>query len=72
MAYIWQIYKHNNWHVEELCEIVADVENYYFEKDGVVEDTIEEFIIELDEDDSDDDDDSNTDNDMMDEMTDSK
>ena len=33
-----------------------DIENDYFEKDRLIEDTTEEFIIELGEDDSDDDD----------------
>ena len=47
------------------CRHVVDIENDYFEKDGLIEDTIEEFIIELG-DDSDDDDNNDTDKDMMD------
>ena len=42
------------------CRHVVDIENDYFEKDGLIEDTIEEFIIELGEDDSDDDDNNDT------------
>ena len=44
------------------------IENDFFEKDRLIEDTIEEFIIELGESDSDDDDNNDTDhdNDMMD------
>ena len=44
---------------------VVDIEHDYFEKDRLIEDTIEKFIIELGED-SDDDDNNDTDEDMMD------
>ena len=42
---------------------VVDIENAYFEKDKLIEDTIEEFIIELGdlEDNSEDDDNNDTD-----------
>ena len=39
------------------CRHVVDIENNYFEKDGLIEDRIEEMIIEFGDDDSDDDDD---------------
>ena len=35
------------------CRHVLDVENNYFDKDGIYEDTVEEMIIDLGEDDSD-------------------
>ena len=50
------------------CRHVVAIENDFFEKDRLIEDTIEEYIIELGESDSDDDDNNDTDhdNDMMD------
>ena len=50
---------------KNFCRHLVDVENDYFEKDGLIKDTIEEFIIDLGEDDSDNDDNNDTDYDMM-------
>ena len=48
------------------CRHVVDIENNYFEKDGLVEDRIEEMIIEFGDDSSDDDDDCEDEDGMID------
>ena len=48
------------------CRQLVDIENNYFEKDGLVEDRIEEMIIEFGDDSSDDDDDCEDEDGMID------
>ena len=50
----------------KFCRHVVGIENDYFEKNGLIDNTIEEFIIELGEDDRDNDDNNDTHDDMID------
>ena len=48
------------------CRHVVDIENNYIEKDGILEDAVEEMTIDLGESDDDDDDDSDWEDSLLD------